>query len=148
MGGDIIRQYRRRGSAWKAVAAVGVLFAAGVGEILLNGVPLWPAVALVTVLLLSNGWMALALLRSRTVVRSGGITSYAALSSRTWAWHDIRDLRGEDAPQGSSFRFVVCLYDSAGSRTVLPFFNDRCVPNLPAEVEFLRGVLANGRGVA
>jgi hypothetical protein len=148
MGGDIIRQYRRRGPAWKAVAAVGVLFAAGVGEVVLNGPPLWVTVAAAAVLLLSNGWMALALLRSRTVVRSDGITSYAALRSRRWAWHDIRDLRVEDAPQGSSFRFIACLYDSAGRRTILPFVNDRCVPNLHAEVEFLRGVLATGRGVA
>jgi hypothetical protein len=93
MGGDIIRQYRRQGPTWKALGAVGILFAAGVGEVVLNGVPLWPAVALVTVLLLSNGWMALALLRARTVVRTTGITSYSALRARTWAWHDVQDLR-------------------------------------------------------
>ncbi|KKD07303.1 PH domain-containing protein [Streptomyces sp. WM6386] len=148
MGGDIIREYRRQGSAWKPLGAVGLLFAAGVGEVLLNGVPLWPAVALVTVLLLSNGWMALALLRPRTVVRPGGITSYSALRVRKWTWHDIRDLRVENAPQASSLRFVTCLHDTAGRRTVLPFVNDRCVPDLPTEAEFLRGVLASGRGVA
>ncbi|MFF4271230.1 hypothetical protein [Streptomyces sp. NPDC001536] len=148
MGGDIIRQYRRRGPAWRALGAVVLLFAAGVGEVLLNGVPFWPAVALVTVLLMADGWLALALLRSRTVVRSGGIISYGALRSRRWAWHDIRDLRVEDAPAGSSFRFVACLYDSAGRRTVLPFVNDRCVTDFHAETEFLRGVLASGRGVA
>ena len=108
---------------------------------LLNGVPLWPAVALVTVLLLSNGWMALALLRARTVVRPGGITSYSALRVRKWTWHDIQDLRVENAPQDSSLRFITCLYDSAGRRTVLPFVNDRCVTDVHAETEFLRGVL-------
>ena len=61
---------------------------------------------------------------------------------------EIRDLRVENAPQDSSLRFITCLYDSAGRRTVLPFVNDRCVPDLPAETEFLRGVLASGRGVA
>ncbi|MEU5321697.1 hypothetical protein AB0G67_33825 [Streptomyces sp. NPDC021056] len=148
MGGDIIREYRRRGPAWKAAAAVALFFAAGVGEVLLNGVPLWPAVALVTVLLLSNGWMALALLRARTVVRPGGITSYSAVRVRKWTWHDIQDLRVENAPQDSSLRFITCLYDSAGRRTVLPFVNDRCVTDVHAETEFLRGVLAGGRGVA
>ncbi|MEU9913728.1 hypothetical protein [Streptomyces sp. NPDC051001] len=148
MGGDIIREYRRRGPAWKAAAAVTLFFAAGVGEILLNGVPLWPAVALVTVLLLSNGYMALALLRARTVVRPGGITSYSALRARKWAWHDIQDLRVENAPQESSLRFITCLYDTTGRRTALPFVNDRCVTDLHAETEFLRGVLAGGRGVA
>ncbi|NNN37380.1 hypothetical protein HLK59_45030 [Streptomyces sp. S3(2020)] len=148
MDGDIIRRYRRRGPVWKALGAVGLLFAAGVGEVLLSGVPFWPAVALVTVLLLSNGWMALALLRARTVIRAGGITSYSALRVRRWAWHEVQDLRVEPAPQGSSLRFIVCVYDSAGRRHALPFVNDRCVPDLHAEAGFLRGMVAGGRGVA
>lgn len=149
MSGDsVIRAYRRRGPAWKPLGAVAILFAAGVGEVLLNGVPFWPAVALITVLLMADGWLALALLRPRTVVRPTGITSHAVLRRRTWAWHDIRELRVEDARQDSSMRFVACLYDTAGHRTVLPFLNERCVPDLHAEVEFLRGLLASGRGVA
>ncbi|MDQ0600741.1 hypothetical protein QF037_005086 [Streptomyces canus] len=148
MGGDIIREYRRQGPAWKPLGAVALFFAAGVGEVLLNGVPFRPAVALVTVLLLSNGWMAIALLRARTVVRPGGITSYSALRVRKWTWHDIQDLRVENAPQESSLRFITCLYETVGRRTVLPFVNDRCVTDLHAETEFLRGVLAGGRGVA
>lgn len=150
MGGDAIREYRRQGPAWKPVAAAGSMFVVGVAAVVLSGVPWWYALVLVAALLLANVWMALTLLRSRTVVRATGITAYGALRERAWTWRDIQDLRVEAAPgqRGATPRQTARLYDTAGQATVLPFLNDRIVRDLHAEVEFLRGLLAGGRGVA
>ncbi|MEU6381005.1 PH domain-containing protein [Streptomyces sp. NPDC046909] len=151
MGGDIVyREYRRAGATWKALALSAATFACGALEVLVNGVPFWLALLLVTFLLVADGWLALALLRGRTVVRASGITAHNGVRVRTWSWYEVQDLRIEPYPraEGSSPRLAAFLYDTAGHRVELPFVNDRCVADMRAEAAFLRGVLAGGRGVA
>jgi hypothetical protein len=116
MGGDVIREYRRQGPAWQPVAAAVSMFVVGIAAVVFSGVPWWYALVLAVALLVADVWMALTLLRSRTVVRATGITAHDALRERAWTWRDIQDLRVEPAPgqRGAARRQTCRLYDTAG----------------------------------
>ncbi|MFG2969066.1 PH domain-containing protein [Streptomyces sp. NPDC048288] len=79
--------------------------------------------------------------RAHTRVTATGITAQGVLRSRTWAWHEVYDIRVEHvAGNGGGVTYpewVVHLYDFEGRRFLLPHLNNWQVDDPYAEVSDL-----------
>jgi hypothetical protein len=78
--------------------------------------------------------------RAHTRVTEAGITAQGPLRSRTWAWHEVYDIRVEHHPRGkgrSAPQWVTRLYDVEGRRFLLPHLDDRQLDDPYAEVSEL-----------
>ncbi|KUN21099.1 hypothetical protein AQJ23_29540 [Streptomyces antibioticus] len=126
-----LREYRAdRRARLKVLGLIAVMLACGVLEVVINDVPGWVAALLITVLVVVDGVWALSLWRTRTVVRADGIVVVGVVRSRTWAWHDIRDVVVE--PQSSPPRRLIRLHDTRGGKTTLPYVTEAHLPDLHA----------------
>ncbi|MDT7845971.1 PH domain-containing protein [Streptomyces justiciae] len=126
-----VRVYRAdRRSRLKVLGLIAVMLACGVLEVVINDVPGWLAAILITVLAIVDGVWALSLWRTRTVVRADGLAVVGVARTRTWAWHDIRDLVVET--QSSPPRRLIRLHDVRGRKTTLPYVTEAHLPDLHA----------------
>jgi hypothetical protein len=78
--------------------------------------------------------------RAYTRVTSAGITAQGPIRSRTWAWHEVYDIRVQPAPRGSGRmapQWLTYLYDLEGRRFLLPHLNDWQLDDPYAEVTSL-----------
>lgn len=78
--------------------------------------------------------------RAHTRVTAAGITAQGLLRSRTWAWHEVYDIRVEHAPRGSGRtppQWLTYLYDLEGRRFLLRHLDDWQLADPYAEVSDL-----------
>ncbi|MFJ9634138.1 PH domain-containing protein [Streptomyces sp. NPDC101175] len=147
----IVREYRRRR---KASRARTVFFAIVMGNCVLqltrhDTVPYrykLPVLALIAAVWV---WGVLATLRALTSVDADGVTVRGAFRARRRAWHDIYDLRVEPRQKQAraDARWWTWLYDNDGRRFLLPNVDDWQLPDLRAEIDDLRSVAAEHRGM-
>ncbi|GAA2480928.1 PH domain-containing protein [Streptomyces longisporus] len=84
--------------------------------------------------------VALEQFRAHTRVTAAGITAQGPLRSRTWAWHEVYDIRVEHAPRGSGRtppQWLTYLYDLEGRRFLLRHLDDWQLADPYAEVSDL-----------
>ncbi|MEU9150252.1 PH domain-containing protein [Streptomyces sp. NPDC048417] len=89
--------------------------------------------------------------RAYTRVTTAGITARGPLRSRTWAWHEVYDIRVERAPRGSGRmapQWLTYLYDFQGRRFLLPHLNDWQLDDPYTEVSDLSLATAPYRSLA
>jgi hypothetical protein len=104
------------------------------------------AVALMAMLV---GWAILTVRRGRTTVGADGVATRGAFRGRRRAWHDIYDLRVErHNNKNADARLLTWLYDNDGRRFLLRNVDDWQLPDLRAEIDDLRTVAAQHRGMA
>ncbi|MET9911236.1 PH domain-containing protein [Streptomyces sp. NPDC006476] len=136
-GGAFEREYRRRtGLPWQYLGLLAVMFLAGSH----TGPPAWGRWLVVTSGGLTLARVGLEQFRAHTRVTEAGITAQEALRSRTWAWHEVYDIRVEHNPRGegrSAPQWPAYLYDFEGRRFLLPHLDDRQVDDPYAEVSAL-----------
>ncbi|NUP44986.1 MAG: PH domain-containing protein [Streptomyces sp.] len=148
MGGDtggIERVYRRR--RWPPgpyFILMGVMCLNALLQIEHNlddpsgtGWEAWVFLALMASIVLR---VALELFRAHTRVSAAGITAQGALRSRTWAWHEVYDIRVEHAPRGAGRtppQWLTYLYDLEGRRFLLRHIDDWQLADPYAEVSEL-----------
>ncbi|MCD9880280.1 PH domain-containing protein [Streptomyces guryensis] len=148
MGGDtggIERVYRRR--RWPPgpyFVVVGVLCLNALIQVehtlddpYRTGWAAWVFLALMALTVLR---VALEQFRAHTRVTAAGITAQGTLRSRTWAWHEVYDIRVEHAPRGSGRtppQWLTYLYDLEGRRFLLRHLDDWQLADPYAEVSDL-----------
>jgi len=152
MGGDtggIERVYRRRrGLPWPQL----VLWAVLGGNAFIqatrfddpyayhDGPPGWAPLTVSLLMVATFVRVALEQVRAHTLVTASGITVQGRLRSRSWAWHEVYDIRVEQAPRGTGPqgpRWLTYLYDNEGRRHLLWHLDDWQLGDPYAEVSEL-----------
>jgi hypothetical protein len=95
-------------------------------------------------------WAFLSVRRGLTSVTADGVTVRGAFRVRGRAWHDIYDLRVERHPKqtAADAQSLTWLYDNDGRRFLLPNVDDWQLPDVRAEIDDLRTLAAQHRGMA
>ncbi|MGW2568783.1 PH domain-containing protein [Streptomyces sp. NPDC001537] len=148
MGGDtggIERVYRRRRRLpWQYIGLVALVC---FNALLQTGrvsddpaVPRWGPwlIGLLAVATLVR--VALEQFRAHTRVSASGVTAQGNLRSRSWAWHEVYDIRVEQAPRGTGKlgpQWLSYLYDLEGRRFLLRHLDDWQLADPYAEVSDL-----------
>ncbi|MGW4843230.1 hypothetical protein [Nocardia brasiliensis] len=147
----IHREYRAGsvGYALPSLALVG--FAAGLAQLSRTGAPL---VVLLGAVVLIGAVIAVAYLahgRSATIIDRGRLTIRSLWQTRALAWPDIQliEIEANVAAVGQSgvAREIAVVYDRAGRKYVLPHLDSRSEPLLYVEVNRIRLVWEQFRGV-
>jgi hypothetical protein len=131
-GDGIERVYRRRRRLpWRYLGLMGVVFVNAIIQVsrtsndpYTHGWTSWGMVPLMVAALVR---IALEQFRAHTRVTAVGVTAQGPVRSRTWAWHEVYDIRVEPAPRGSGRlvpQWLTYLYDLDGRRYLLPHLND------------------------
>ncbi|MEU6146569.1 PH domain-containing protein [Streptomyces sp. NPDC047081] len=152
MGGDaggIERVYRRRrGLPWLQFGLLGVICANAFFQAVnfedpnarLDGPPAWLPLTAGLLVTATIARVGLEQLRAHTRVTAAGITVQGRLRSRSWAWHEVYDIRVEPAPRGNGRLgpgWLTYLYDNEGRRHLLWHLDDRQLTDPYAEVSEL-----------
>ncbi|MGW3035746.1 PH domain-containing protein [Streptomyces sp. NPDC001178] len=149
MGGDtggIERVYRRRrGLPWQYLGMAGLLCVNALLQVEHTSAddpyaPKWRPWVLLALVAVAVVRVLLEQFRAYTRVTAAGITAQGALRSRTWAWHEVYDIRVERAPRGSGRmapQWLTYLYDLEGRRFLLRHLDDWQLDDPYAEVSEL-----------
>ncbi|NUQ97569.1 MAG: PH domain-containing protein [Streptomyces sp.] len=143
--GGIERVYRRRRRLpWQHLGLMGVLF---LNALIQTSRPSdhdllhrWVSWGLVPLIMAALVRIALEQFRAHTRVTASGITAQGPLRSRSWAWHEVYDIRVEQAPRGTGKlgpQWLTYLYDVQGRRHLLRHLDDWQLDDPYAEVSDL-----------
>jgi hypothetical protein len=155
-GDGIERVYRRRRKLpWQYLGLVGLVF---LNALFQAGrtwddphAPRWQTSLFGLFMLVALVRVGLEQLRAHTRVTAEGITAQGALRSRTWAWHEVYDIRVEPTPRGSGRmapRWLTYLYDLQGRRFLLRHIDDWQLDDPHTEVSDLCLAAAPSRSLS
>jgi len=143
--GGIERVYRRRRRpsgqylGWVGLLCLNALLQAGRALDDPYG-PGWAPWVILPLMVVTVVRVALEQFRAHTRVTAAAITAQGMLRSRTWAWHEVYDIRVEHAPRGSGRmppQWLTYLYDLEGRRFLLRHLDDWQLVDPYAEVSDL-----------
>jgi len=154
--GEIERVYRRRHRLpWRYLGLMGLVFGNAViqvsrtsGNPYLHG---WVSWGLVLFMVATLVRVVLEQFRAYTRVTGVGVTAQGPVRSRTWAWHEVYDIRVEPGPRGSGQlapQWLTYVYDFDGRRRLLPHLDDWQLDDPYAEVSELCLAAAPYRSLA
>lgn len=148
---EVGREYRRwRKTSRGRVVLMCVVMGNSVLQIGLHSrIPVPYRLLMLALIAVVSVWAFLTARRGLTSVGADGITVRGAFLVRRRAWHDIYDLRVEHLPnKNTDARLWTWLYGNDGRRLRLPNVDDWQLPELRAEIDELRIIAAQHRGMA
>ncbi|WP_405871474.1 PH domain-containing protein [Streptomyces sp. NBC_00005] len=141
------REYRKRRKLPQAyLLLVGVVMLNGLiqtGRLQLghdSSLRIWTSGAVALLMVAALVRIVLEQYRAYTRVTAAGITVQGPVRSRTWAWHEVYDIRVQPSPRGSGRmapQWLAYLYDMEGRRFRLPHLDDWQLDDPYAEVSAL-----------